>query len=134
MLDYIKHIIVPYLWKTRENVGEDKTALVIIDNFKGQITESVIQLLEDHNVHVCTLPPNTTNLLQLMDISVNKPAKDYFRARFDEWYSQEVMKQLDGRDSEDLQSIDIQPINLSMPVMKLAGLWTWLHISVTTPK
>ena len=30
MLDYIKHIIVPYLWKTRENVGEDKTALVII--------------------------------------------------------------------------------------------------------
>ena len=133
MLDYIKHIIVPYLRKTRENVGEDKTALIIIDNFKGQITESVIQLLEDHNVHVCTLPPNTTDLLQPMDISVNKPAKDYLRARFDEWYSQEVMKQLDGRDLEDLQSIDIQPINLSMPVMKEVSA-SWLvdmaaHIS-----
>jgi hypothetical protein len=118
MLDYITHIIVPYLQKTREYVGEDKTALVIIDNFKGQVTESVIQLLDDHNVHVCTLPPNTTDLLQPMDISVNKPAKDYLRAHFDEWYSQEVMKQLDGRELEDLEDVDIQPINLSMPVMK----------------
>ena len=118
MLDYIKHVIVPYLQKTRECIGEDKTALVIINNFKGQVTQLVIQLLEDHNVHVCTLPPNTTDLLQPMDISVNKPAKDYLRAHFDEWYSQEVMKQLEGRELEDLEDIDIQPIDLSMPVMK----------------
>ena len=118
MLGYINHVIVPYLQKTREYVEEDKTALVIIDNFKGQVTESVIPLLEDHNVHVCTLPPNTTDLLQPMNIFVNKPAKDYLRAHFDEWYSQEVMKQLDGRDLEDLEDIAIQPIDLSMPVMK----------------
>ena len=61
MLGYINHIIVSYL---QEYVGEDKTALVIINNFKGQVTESVIQLLEDHNVHVCTKQP--------MDISVNR--------------------------------------------------------------
>ena len=42
MLDYTNHIIVPYLQKTREYIGEDRTALVIIDNFKGQVTESVI--------------------------------------------------------------------------------------------
>ena len=93
MLDYINHMIVPYLLKTRECIGEDKTALVIIGNFKAQVMQSVIQLLEDNDVHVCTLPPNTTDLLQLMDISINKPAKNYLRAHFDEWYSQEVMKQ-----------------------------------------
>lgn len=98
MLGYIKHVIVQYLQKTREYVGEDKTALVIIDNFKGKVTESVIQLLEDHNIHVCTLLSNTTDLLQLMDISVTKPAKDYLSAHFDVWYSQGVTKQLDGRD------------------------------------
>ena len=74
--------------------------------------------MDDHNVHVVTLPPNTTDLLQPMDLSVNKPAKDYLRAQFDEWYSQEVMKQLDGRELDDLEDIDIQPIDLSMPVMK----------------
>ena len=114
MLGYINHVIVPYLQKTREYVGDDKTALVIIDNFGGQVTESVIQLLEDHVVHVCTLPPNTTDLLQPMDISVNKPAKDYLTF----WYSREVTKQLDGQELEDLEDIAIQPIDLSMPVMK----------------
>ena len=108
MLDYINHVIVPYLQKTRECVGEDKTALVINDNFKGQVTQPVIQLLEDNNVHVCTLPPNTTDKLQPMDISVNKPAKDYLKAHFDEWYSQQVIKQLEGRELEDLNDIDIQ--------------------------
>lgn len=39
MLDYIDYVIVPYLEKTKECVGEDKTALVIIDNFKGQVTQ-----------------------------------------------------------------------------------------------
>ena len=67
-------MVVPYLQKTTECIGEDKTALVIIDNFKGQTTQSVIQLVEDHNVHACMLPPNTTDLLQLMNISVNEPA------------------------------------------------------------
>ena len=129
MLSYINHVIVPYLQKTREYVGDDKTALVIIDNFRGQVTESVIQLLEDHNVHVCTLPPNTTDLLQPMDIFVNKPAKDYLRAHFDEWYSREVTKQLDGQELEDLEDIAIQPINLSMPVMKEVSA-RWLVVIV----
>ena len=84
MLDYIKHLFVTYLQKTRECIG-DKAAL---DNFKGQVRQSVIQLFEDHNVYVCTFPPNTTNLLQSMDISGNKLAENYLRAHFDEWYSQ----------------------------------------------
>ena len=96
----------------------ERTALVIIDNFKGQVTQPVIQLLEDNNVHVCTLPPNTTDKLQPMDISVNKLAKDYLKAHFDEWYSQQVIKQLEGRELEDLNDIDIQLIDLSMSVMK----------------
>ena len=38
MIEYIKEIIVPYVNSQQELLGEDKSALVIIDNFKGQVT------------------------------------------------------------------------------------------------
>ena len=53
-----------------------------------------------------------------MDISVNKPAKEYLKKQFDEWYSEMVMQQLEGKDVEDLEGIEIQPIDLGMPVLK----------------
>ena len=132
MLQYIEHIIVPYVEKVRETVGDDKAALTIIDNFKGQVTTTNTNLLEQNNIHVCLLPPNTTDLLQPMDISVNKPAKEYLK-RFEQWYSGEVTNQLEGRDLDDLEAAELQPIDLGMPVMKEIGA-KWLvemadHIS-----
>ena len=70
MLQYIENIIVPYVEKVREVVGTEKAALVIIDNFKGQITTAVNNLLEQ-NILVCLLPPNTTDFLQPMDIAIS---------------------------------------------------------------
>ena len=57
MLQHIDHVILPYVQSMREKVGDDKAALVIIDNFKGQVTESIMSLLESNNVRVCLLPP-----------------------------------------------------------------------------
>ena len=125
MLQYIDNIIEPYVRAVREIVGDDKAALVIMDNFKGQFTEKVTKLLEHHNIHLCLLPSNTTDLLQPMDIAVNKPAKAYLKKQFEVWYSEQVMKQLDEKDMEDLEEADIEPIDMSMQVMKEVGA-TWL--------
>ena len=83
-----------------------------MDNFKGQITSSVTSLLEENNIHVCLLPPNTTDRLQPMDISVNKPSKDLLRRRFEDWYSQQITE---------IESVDLQPINLGLQVLKELG-------------
>ena len=56
MLQYIDHVILPYVQSMWEKVGDDKAALVIIDNCKSQVTESVMSLLESNNVHICLLP------------------------------------------------------------------------------
>ena len=40
-----------------------------------------------------------------MDISVDKPAKAYLQNRFEHWYSEQVMKQLE--DVEDIEEADI---------------------------
>lgn len=50
-----------------------------------------------------------------MNIPVNKPAKDILKRRFEDWYSQQITKQLEGND---IESVDLQPINLGLPVLK----------------
>ena len=76
-------------------------------------------------MHVCRLPPNTTDRLQPMDITVNKPIKDFLWRKFDEWwYSQKVLDQLDGHDMDELDDVDIAPIDLSLATLKeVNGPW-----------
>ena len=66
---------------------EDKPAVVIIDNFKGQITKAMTELLERHTIHTCPIPANATDRLQPTDILVNKPAKIFLKKQFKMWYS-----------------------------------------------
>ena len=123
MIQYVENVIIPYVERTRElSFEEDTPALVIIDNFKGQMTSAVTTLLETNDIHVCPLPPNTTDLLQPMDVSVNKPAKDFLKRRFEDWYAKELAKQLEGMD---VASTVLQPISLSLPVLKELGA-KWL--------
>lgn len=72
MLQYVEEIIIPYVPCQRELQDVDSPAVIIMDNFKGQVTTP--DLLEASNINVCLLAPNTTDLLQPMDISVNKRA------------------------------------------------------------
>ena len=111
MIQYIESIIVLYVERQRELLEEDKPALVVIDNFKGQVTSAVNTLLDENNIHVCLLPPNTSDLLQPMDLSVNKPAKEFLRGKFQEWYSNKITKQLDKE--EDIE----KATDMCLPVM-----------------
>ena len=96
-----------------------------MDNFKGQITGSVFSLLGQHNIHMRLLPLNTTDHLQPMNISANKPVEDHLRSQFCEWYIEQVLTQLDGEDVENLEDLELQLINLGMPAMKELGA-KWL--------
>ena len=60
-----------------------------------------------------------------MDARVNKPAKDIFKQQFEEWYTKEVIKQLQRKNMEELEESELEPINLSMVVVKNVGV-KWL--------
>ena len=120
MLEYIEEIIIPYVENQREALGDiDKAALVIMDNFRGQTVTSVNALLEEHNIHVVFLPPNTTDMLQPMDVAVNKPAKDFLKRCFEQWYYEQIANQL--AESDDLEDIEIQPVDLRLQTLKEWG-------------
>lgn len=89
-----------------------------MDNFKGQVTPAISELLVSHNIHVCLLPPNVTDRLQPMDLSVNKPAKDFLKRCFEDWYARQIVSQLDGNNVE---SASIAPVDLGLPAMKELG-------------
>ena len=50
----------------------------------------MIDFLEPNNILLSLLPPNTTNVLHPMDLSVNKLAKHYLMGCFEDWYAHEI--------------------------------------------
>ena len=54
---------------------------------------NILKYLEDKKVYVDLIPGGTTHLLQPLDTCVNKPFKDRLRKRFEQWFSNEGMKE-----------------------------------------
>ena len=122
MIEYIHNIIFTYVQLVRELKQDDNAlALVIMDNFKGQVTSGIHNLLEENNIFVALLPPNTTDLLQPLDLAVNKPAKSYLRQQFQDWYAKQISDQL----GQDMANAVLEPVDLSLPLMKEPGA-KWL--------
>ena len=108
MKAYFNKIIFTYIQEKRTalQLSSEQPALLIFDNFKAQCTSSVLTLLDKHNVNVAVIPPNCTDRLQLLDLRVNKAAKDFLDLRvnkaakdflcdqFREWYAKQVCMQL----------------------------------------
>ena len=108
MIQYVNNILVLYVEQIRQLFNEDNPAVVIMDNFKGQITEPMTELLERHRIHTCVIPANATDHLQPMDISVNKPAKSFLKKQFEMWYSDLITQQLEG---QDIETVAVEPID-----------------------
>jgi hypothetical protein len=114
--EYVEKIIIPYVDKTR-GAHKDQHALVIFDVFRGQTCQSTMDLLMANKIHFVHVPPNCTDRLQPLDLSVNKSCKDFIKGKFVEWYSERVLNALDVQD-------DIS-VDLRLSIMKPLGA-QWL--------
>lgn len=127
--DYINLILLPYIKQKRTDLSlkPEQPALVIFDRFKGQCTEKILKLLDENNIRFAIVPANCTDRLQPLDVSVNKSAKEYLRRQFQQWYSDQVRRQLEKADS-------VTSIGLQMSVVKplgakwLIGLWEYMKL------
>ena len=84
--------------------------MLLFDNFKGQCTEKFLKLLDTKIINVVLIPPNCTDRLQPLDLSV----KDFLRKCFQKWYALQVCSQLEGKTSKEL-------VDLRLSVMKPLG-------------
>ena len=108
-------IINPYVEQKRSSLKlqPTHTALAIFDRFRGQCTGNIFQLLNANNIRVVIVPPNCTDMLQPLDLSVNKPAKDFLRRQFQSWYSDQVFEKLKQEKSEaiDVRMSVVKPLS-----------------------
>ena len=103
-VSHLKNVIVPYIKQERKalKLSDDHCALALFDVFKGQCTSEILKILEENNILFVTVPNNCTDRLQPLDLAVNKPAKDFVRAKFQDWYGDEICKQLEKGVNEDV--------------------------------
>uniref|UniRef100_A0A1X7UUQ0 DDE-1 domain-containing protein n=1 Tax=Amphimedon queenslandica TaxID=400682 RepID=A0A1X7UUQ0_AMPQE len=116
MKSYLEVILVPYVQEKRTALGLPGTqpALVIFDEFKGQFTDEILMQLEENNIFYVVVPANCTDRLQPLDVSVNRPAKEFLRSKFGEWYAEKVAMQMKDAGS-------VTPIDLKLSEMKPIG-------------
>ena len=77
----------------------------------------MFKVLEDNHVAVVLVPPNCTDHLQPLDMSVNKLAKNFLRQQFQEWYATQICQQLQSEDES-------KPVDLRLSIMKpLKAKW-----------
>ena len=94
-LKLIDEILVPYVNSQQKILQNPKQeALLIMDVFRGQITDDVTNRLKENNIHVVLVPNNMTHLFQPLDLTVNKHCKSFLKNCFSEWYSQQIANQL----------------------------------------
>ena len=116
MHQYITKIILPYIRSKRKELKlpDDHPAVLIFDNFKGQCTSQLLTLLDTNSISVVLVPPNCTDRLQPLDLSVNKAAKEFLRRQFHEWYAKQICSHLQGKTTD-------PPTDLRLSIVKPLG-------------
>lgn len=77
----------------------------------------MLACLKENNIFYVKVPANCTDRLQPLDVSTNKPAKDFLRSKFQAWYADKLSTQLDEKSG----STTLQPVDLKLSTMKPLG-------------
>ena len=82
MLEWLKTV-----WGCRPTAFLNQTSMLVLDAFKGHLTDSVKNQLRKMNSELVVIPGGLTSMLQPMDVSFNKPFKDKLRQQYLTWIS-----------------------------------------------
>ena len=104
-------------------VDTGQAALAIFDCFKGQVTDEVVNVLEEHNIDLVIIPAKCTDRLQPLDQNFNKTAKSFLQRQFQDWYANEISTKFNTSTGtlDDL-------VDLSTSRMKNVGVPWLIHL------
>lgn len=80
VVDWLKVV-----WNRRPGALLRQRAMLVLDAFRGHLTEQVKTNVRDNNTDLVIIPGGMTSQLQVLDVVVNKPFKDKLRGCYTEW-------------------------------------------------
>ena len=80
---WVRHCLHPFALK----LPKEKRGLLIIDNFEGHFNKEIQEKINELRFDILKLPPNTTPYLQPLDLTINKPFKNYYSDYWEAWIS-----------------------------------------------
>ena len=114
-----EQIIIPYVQKQRNTLKLDAEypAMLLMDVFKGQMTDPVKEISKRNNIILQKVPANLAYPFQPLDVqgSPNGYAKRFMKKKFTLWYADQVQRAMDGNRFKSMEEIDI---DLKLSVLK----------------
>ena len=106
-LKIIDEVIVPYLTEKKNalHLSQDHPSLLIMDVFRGQMTEEVLEKLKINKIFLVRVPANMTHIFQPLDLTVNGHFKQFMKEKFSAWYTEQISIALEN--GEKLENINI---------------------------
>lgn len=81
-----------YVWAQRPGGLRKVPSLLILDAFRGHLTESVKNKVKELGSQMAVIPGGMTSQLQPLDVCVNKPFKDLLREQYEKWLASENLQ------------------------------------------
>lgn len=79
VLDWLKNV-----WSRVAGLKR-RRAMLVLDAFKGHLTDSVKKQIASLHSDLVTIPGGMTSQLQVLDVVVNKPFKDHLKKAYTNW-------------------------------------------------
>ena len=100
---------------------KEQHSLIVMDTFKGQDNAEIKALCLKNDCELVIVPPNLSNEIQHLDISMNQKAKKFIPHKFNRWYTDRISKQLKkgvapGDVKVPLKMSDLKPLHLRLIV------------------
>jgi hypothetical protein len=78
--DWVKNV-----WERYPGALQNPPSTLVLDAFHGHLPEELKVKLESKNCDLVVTPDGMTSQLKPLDVSVNKPFKDYLRKEYEAW-------------------------------------------------
>ena len=72
----------------------DQKSLIIWDDFRGQQSQAITDVLDNYHLVTIMMPKNLAHLLQPLDLTTNNSFKNMEKATFRNYFTNTIMKEL----------------------------------------
>ena len=97
--------------KVELQLPKHQKAMLIIDVFRGQVTDRITKFIEENDCVIVHVPSTMTEHFQPLDLNINGHVKEFLKTKLECWYVKQVSDQIDhGRSVYDVHV----PLKLSV--------------------